>query len=135
LAASLLVAVASGSTLLAIHSLAGPRAPAAATTPPVTMIASSGTVPVQPAGLVAGKEYDEAVAELRAVLEQGRTRLDSTTVAVLERSLARIDRAIAQAEQALAADPGNAYLSGHLAHTRLRKLDLLHRAATLAARS
>jgi hypothetical protein len=135
LAASLLVAVTSGSTLLAIRGLADRHAPAAGTTPPVTMIASSGTVPVQPAGLVAGKEYDEAVAELRAVLEQGRTRLDSTTVAVLERSLARIDRAIAQAEQALAADPGNAYLSGHLAHTRLRKLDLLHRAATLATRS
>ncbi len=88
------------------------------------------------AGLVAGKEYDDAVHELRAVLNENRSRLDTATVRVLEQSLAKIDRAITDAEHALATDPGNAYLSGHLAQTRLRKLDLLrHAAALTAARS
>ncbi|HTO74022.1 MAG TPA: zf-HC2 domain-containing protein [Gemmatimonadales bacterium] len=88
------------------------------------------------AGLVAGKEYDDAIHELRAVLNENRGKLDTVTVRVLEQSLARIDRAITDAEHALAADPGNAYLSGHLAQTRLRKLDLLrHAAALTAARS
>jgi len=132
MAASLLVVVASGGTWLAVRNLA-----TRPTGTPVASVPSAGaggtSVPTQPAGLVAGEQYDAAVAELRKVLEQGRTRLDSNTVVVLERSLARIDLAIAQAEQALAADPNNAYLSGHLARTRLRKLDLLHRAATLAA--
>lgn len=132
LAASLLVVVASGGTWLAVRSLVH-RPVETPALPVPSPVAGVGSVPAQPAGLVAGEEYDAAVAELRKVLEQGRGRLDSNTVVVLERSLARIDRAIAQAEQALAADPGNAYLSGHLAHTRMRKLDLLHRAATLAA--
>jgi anti-sigma factor RsiW len=130
MAASLLVLVASGATWLAVHRGRGAEL---ANTPPVTSPSLQVSTPVQPAGLAAGKDYDDAVAELRQVLEKGRTRLDSNTVVVLERSLASIDRAIAQAEQALAADPGNAYLSGHLAHTRLRKLDLLHRAATLTS--
>ena len=132
LAASLLVVVASGGTWLAVRTLVN-RPIGTPVLPVPAPVAGVGSVPAQPAGLVAGEDYDAAVTELRKVLEQGRGRLDSNTVVVLERSLARIDRAIAQAEQALAADPGNAYLSGHLAHTRMRKLDLLHRAATLAA--
>jgi anti-sigma factor RsiW len=132
LAASLLVVVASGGTWLAVRNLVTQPAGAPVASVPTPMV-GGGVVPAQPAGLVAGEDYDAAVAELRKVLEQGRTRLDSNTVVVLERSLARIDRAITEAEHALAADPGNAYLSSHLAHTRLRKLDLLHRAATLAA--
>jgi hypothetical protein len=88
------------------------------------------------AGLVAGKEYDSAVRDLRTVLNENRGKLDTATVRVLEQSLAKIDRAIVEAEHALAADPGNAYLSGHLAQTRLQKLDLLrHAAALTAARS
>lgn len=130
MAASLLVVVASGVTWLAVHRGRGTEL---AANPTVTSPPLPVSTPVQPVGLAAGKDYDDAVAELRQVLDKGRTRLDSSTVVVLERSLASIDRAIAQAEQALAADPGNAYLSGHLAHTRLRKLDLLHRAATLTS--
>ena len=130
MAASLLVLMASGATWLAVHRGQDTEL---ATNPTLVPTPLPTGTPVQPVGLVAGKDYDDAVAELRQVLDKGRTRLDSSTVVVLERSLASIDRAIAQAEQALAADPGNAYLSGHLAHTRLRKLDLLHRAATLTS--
>jgi hypothetical protein len=67
------------------------------------------------------------------VLEQGRGTLDTTTVRVLERNLALIDRAIADARRALAADPSNSYLNAHLAQTMRRKIDLLRQAADLVA--
>jgi hypothetical protein len=79
--------------------------------------------------------YDASVAELQQALEQGRTRLDTTTVRVLEENLRIIDRAIAQARTALAADPGSTYLSLHLAQTMRTKLELLRRAQAIAARS
>jgi hypothetical protein len=67
------------------------------------------------------------------VLEQGRGRLDTTTVKVIERNLASIDSAIAQAQRALAADSASVYLNSHLAETRQRKLELLRRAAALVS--
>ena len=88
-----------------------------------------------PAGQPASAEqkYDAAVADLQRVLEQGRGTLDTTTVRVLERNLALIDRAIADARRALAADPSNSYLNAHLARTMRRKIDLLRQAADLVA--
>ena len=75
--------------------------------------------------------YDAAVRELEGELAAGRGRLDSATVRVVEEKLGLIDRAIAEAERALAADSSDSYLHGHLTQTRLRKLDLLRRAAAL----
>jgi hypothetical protein len=77
-------------------------------------------------------EYDAAVAELERVLSEARERLDPGTVAILEQSLATIDRAIAEAHQALRDDPANRYLSTHLAATMKRKIQLLQRATTIA---
>lgn len=76
--------------------------------------------------------YDAAVSALAHELERGAARLDSTTVRIVAEKLQLIDRAIAEAERALAADPANTYLHGHLNQTRLRKLDLLRRAAALS---
>ena len=119
-AAALVVAFASGggAWLLARY-----------TTPAAAPVAAPA---VLPAGL-AGARYDAAVADLERVLAEDRGRLDSTTVRVIEQNLAVIDRAIADARRALAADPGNPYLSTYLAHTMRRKIDLLRRAATIAA--
>jgi hypothetical protein len=83
--------------------------------------------------VLAEQKYDAAVAELEQVLQQGRGTLDTTTVHVLERNLALIDRAIADARRALAADPHNAYLNAHLAGTMRRKIDLLRQAAAIVA--
>ncbi|MBI1968089.1 MAG: zf-HC2 domain-containing protein [Gemmatimonadetes bacterium] len=80
----------------------------------------------------AASRYDEAIAQLELALAAGRGRLDTATVRVLEQNLALIDRAIAQARAALAADPADAYLNHHLADTMRRKLQLLRRANTLA---
>jgi anti-sigma factor RsiW len=80
---------------------------------------------------VADAQYDEAVAQLERALEEGRGRLDATTVSVVEQNLSIIDLAIAEARGALMADPANGFLSGHLIEARRRKLDLLRRAAAL----
>lgn len=79
----------------------------------------------------ASQSYAAAVADLEQVLAEGRGKLDSTTVKVIEHNLAAIDRAIAEAQRALAADSANLYLNTHLAETMRRKLDLLRQAAAL----
>ena len=80
----------------------------------------------------ADPQYDAAVADLKRALETGRDRLDPRTVTVLEENLAIIDGAIAQARQALAADPANTYLNNYLAEARRRKLELLRQVTGLA---
>jgi len=81
---------------------------------------------------LADDQYDAAVADLEKALRAGRGRLDKSTIDIVEHNLQIIDQAIAQARDALAADPANTYLSGHLVEARRRKLDLLRRAAALA---
>src|SRR5262249_52895243 len=78
---------------------------------------------------LADAQYDAAVIDLEKALKQGRGRLDTSTVAIVEHNLQIIDQAISQAREALAADPANTYLSSHLVEARRRKLDLLRRAA------
>lgn len=128
-AAGLAIAVASGGGvgLWLAGSTAPPTAPVARPTRPAV------AAPVElPAGL-GGAKYDAAVADLERVLDAGRGTLDTSTVRIIEQNLALIDRAIADARRALAADPGNAYLNAHLARTMRRKIDLLREAATIAA--
>lgn len=101
-----------------------------------------GTVAVEPvpeAQLVSAAEegssfsYEATIQELEAQLHIGRDRLDPKTVEALERSLATIDRAIAQAQDALEADPASVYLNRHLADARTRKISVLQQAALLAS--
>ena len=77
--------------------------------------------------------YDAAVADLERILQDGRGRLDSSTVRVLEQNLAAIDAAIMQARRAVSADSANLYLNSHLAQTMRQKLELLRQAASLVA--
>jgi hypothetical protein len=79
----------------------------------------------------ADPKYDARVAELQKALDQGRGRLDSNTVRVIEKNLDIIDAAIGEARRALAADPANQYLNVHLADTMRRKLELLRQASAL----
>jgi hypothetical protein len=100
----------------------------------VTAPAMSGQTPastVATTGNAGG--YDAAVADLERILAEGRGRLDTATVRVLEQNLALIDRAIAQARSAVAADSANVYLNSHLAETMRRKIDLLRQAAALVS--
>jgi len=75
------------------------------------------------------------VLVLRAALDEGRRsgRIDSTTVRVLEQSLATIDSAVTQARRALEADPNSVYLHQHIAQTLRRKSEFVRRASTLVS--
>jgi putative zinc finger protein len=87
--------------------------------------------PGSPAVGFADAPYDAAVADLEQAMENGRSHIDGVTFSVVEQNLSIVDRAIAEARSALAADPSNTYLSGHLMEARRRKLTLLRRAAAL----
>jgi hypothetical protein len=86
-----------------------------------------------PVSARAGQAFDQAVGELEQVLAQGRNRLEPRTLQIIEENLRVIDRAIAEARAAIAADPANAYLSGQVAANMHRKLEILRRAATAIA--
>jgi hypothetical protein len=129
LAAGIALAVLSGGGAWLLHPdpapVAGvPRNPAGPDSVPVATVGSTGA---------AARSYDAAVDDLERILAEGRGRLDSTTVRVLEQNLALIDRAIAQAQRAVAADSANVYLNTHLAETMRRKIDLLRQAAALVS--
>jgi predicted anti-sigma-YlaC factor YlaD len=124
LAASIALVLVSGSGVwVVLRQPAVP--PATAATGPTPIMTNVGTYESSP-------RYAAAVADLERLLAQHRSRLDTTTVRVIEKNLGIIDRAIRDAQSALAADPANAYLNQHLAQAMRRKLELLRQAATLA---
>jgi hypothetical protein len=72
------------------------------------------------------------LATLEDVLEAARGTLDPNTVLVLERNLGVIEQAIVDSREALALDPGNAFLSEHLERMYRRKLVYLQDAVRVA---
>jgi predicted anti-sigma-YlaC factor YlaD len=84
--------------------------------------------PIAALGLPAAERFDAAVGRLERALAAGRDVLDSGTVQVIERNLAVIDAAIADARRALDTDPASPYLNHHLAQQMRRKVELLRRA-------
>ena len=82
-----------------------------------------------------GSQYDRDVAQLRAILRQRRSELDSSTVTVLERNLELIDRAIAESRAALERDPASEFLADQLARVMTKKVAILRTAALLPSRS
>ncbi len=98
---------------------------------------TAGTTSAHPtastAVVTSDPRYDATIAELQRVLEQDRDRLDPRTVRVLEKNLAIIDTALADARRAVEADPSNMYLRNHLASVMKRKVSLLRTATLIAA--
>ena len=89
---------------------------------------------VPPAALPASFAATEAaylddLAELHAAFVAQRHALAPATITVVERSLAAIDAAIAEARAALVADPANQALAELLSTTYRQKVELLRRAA------
>ena len=76
--------------------------------------------------------YDAAVMRLEQILQESRDRLDTLTVRIIEENLMIVDKAIAQAQRALAQDPASLYLKEHLAATKRQKLEFLRQAAQMA---
>jgi anti-sigma factor RsiW len=110
--------------------------------------ASAGTPTSQTSGpdplggfdaVIAASDDAGAPADLAAqlqVLEQlvaaARETLDPSTVLILERNLNTIETAIADSREALATDPGNAFLTQHLERMYRRKLVYLQEAVRVA---
>jgi hypothetical protein len=91
---------------------------------------------VLPAGFRATEgQYNRAIEELVQAVDAQRSRLNPETVRTVDRSLAVIDSAIAEARDALVADPGNVTLIDLLSATYQRKLDLLRRTSELSSRT
>jgi anti-sigma-K factor RskA len=78
---------------------------------------------------VSQAEYSRATAELAGRLEHNQAGLSPRTLAVLQRNLAIIDGAIAEAEAALRTDPGDPSLEEMLLARYRQRLELLQRAA------
>ena len=74
--------------------------------------------------------YSEAVAELEALVEQGRGRLAPETMATLDRALRDIDEALTEVRQALETDPSSGVLGRMLVNHQRSRLRLLRQAAT-----
>jgi len=132
MAASLLIAVASGLTWMVSHP------PAAATAGEPVIQAYGVTADDDNDGHIqqanfADAQYNAAVTDLEHILRDDRDRLDPRTVQIIERNLKAIDDAITEARTALDNDPANPYLNSHLADARRRKLDLLRHATSLAS--
>jgi predicted anti-sigma-YlaC factor YlaD len=83
--------------------------------------------------LLAAERYGAAIAQLEQALLSEGSQLDTATVRVVRDMLAVIDRAIGEAREALAKDPGSDYLADHFATMMRKKLNLLRSAS--AARS
>lgn len=133
---ALLLAGGGGAYLLAPRAAAvpvaeRPAAPAAGG----AAARPAGTAPAPEARLAAStpeiRQYQATVDDLQRVLDRGRDRLQPETIQALERNLAVIDAAIADARRALARDPANAYLNEHLAESMRRKVELLRVASTI----
>ena len=103
-------------------------APPVAVAPPpeadaVTMVSSTVLPP----------DLSAELQQLETALADARAGLDPNTVRVLERNLAVIERAIAESREALALDPGNDFLAGHLERSYQRKVEYLRDAARVIA--
>jgi len=122
-AAGIALAALSGGGTIAALRLAAP--------PPVAVTPVPDATALPAYASDAAASYDAAVGELEAMLTARRRDLDTATIRTLETSLRIIDAAIAQARDALARDPNDVYLNGHLRSTLDRKLELLRRAAML----
>jgi predicted anti-sigma-YlaC factor YlaD len=91
------------------------------------------STPVAPVLLAVDRNYSPTLVELRETLDAQRTTLAPATVRTVERALAVIDSAIAEARSALASDPANQALVDILSAHYERKVDLLQRATELSS--
>jgi len=100
--------------------------------PTVVPASDAGGRPEAVPAVVTNPGYDASIAGLEQALAEGRGQLDPKTLRTIERNLRVIDRALAEAREAVAADPNNTWLQSHLAATMKRKADLLRTATLLA---
>jgi predicted anti-sigma-YlaC factor YlaD len=125
-AAAALIVATSGITVWVLRGDPGRAVPSSNQSATPAMLAAFAPVEAR---------YVLAADVLRESLDERRTTLDPETIAAVERSLATIDTAIAEARAALARDPGNGTISRLLASSYEQKVALLRRASELTPRS
>ena len=96
--------------------------------------------PTSPRALPAGfrqteNEFNRTIEELQLAVDTQRGQLSPETIRTVDRSLAVVDSAIAEARAALLADPNNQMLVDLLSASYQRKLDLLRRTSELGSRT
>jgi anti-sigma factor RsiW len=96
--------------------------------PPVSLVKATATDRAH-SDQVYGREIDM----LQNIVSQRRAQLDSSTVAIIEKNLKIIDRAIEQSRAALVKDPASRMLDQQLTHALDKKVELLRTAAMLPA--
>ena len=126
-AAIILIIVSSGITAVMLRS------------PSTTIVEAPRAVPEQGGVLpvvvqATEDEYARTIADLRLAVDAQRANLSPETIRTVDRSLAVVDGAIAEARAALIADPNNRTLVDLLASSYQRKLDLLRRTSELSSK-
>ena len=122
------VVVAAGTPVQAAPSVAtgSRRPPSAVLAQPATASLVTQTIPSEAI-------YSREIAALQNIVNDRKTQLDSTTIAIIERNLRIIDFAIEQSKAALAKDPASKLLSDQLTRALDKKVELLRTAAMLPA--
>lgn len=127
-AAGLALAFASGGTVWMVRPDRAPDA-AVAAAGDATQATRLVAAPATASAPVSDGTHTDELAELEELLAAHRTSLAPNTIRILEKNLAAIDRAITESMEALASDPGNEFLQGHLERARERKLEYLREAS------
>ncbi len=123
-AASLALALVSGSAAWFLRPLTVSQAPVAEAAFETLVHRASALVPQV-------VRYTGELAALEQTLQERRDDISPSTLLVVERNLAVIDRAISDALQALESDPENRYLEGHVTRAYERKVAYLRDATSL----
>jgi hypothetical protein len=129
-AALALMALSSGLTALYLRNAGNAGHDIAAAPSASDAAAQTGVLPA--AFAETERTYLTSVAEVEALLNAQRGALAPETIAIVDRALATIDAAIAEARAALLADPANRALTELLETSYRQKLDLLRRTAGLS---
>jgi hypothetical protein len=132
-AAVVLIALSSGITALVLRNRTGSLLGDRPTAVKPRSVASS---PVLPAAFrQTENELNRTIEELQLAVDTQRDQLSPETIRTVDRSLAVVDSAIAEARAALTADPNNQMLVDLLSASYQRKLDLLRRTSELGSRT
>jgi hypothetical protein len=108
-------------------NLTGSESQPRGTVPGARVASQTKPVGPQPSDAIYGKEIEM----LETIVRDRKSRLDSTTIATIERNLQIIDAAIAQSRAALVKDPASRFLGDQLTHALDKKVELLRTAALL----
>lgn len=136
LAAAAVVLIAASSYTTAVVLRSAPRSAGTSSDSRPSRAPEVGGAPIVRNASFAQAEarYQRTIDELRVAVETQRGRLSPETIRTVDRSLAVIDSAIAEARAALVADPNNHVLVDLLSASYERKLELLRRTSELSSR-